>query len=75
MNNNKTDLDEYNFVIDPKTKEKLSVHSQKGGAILSSYVERYKIYKNTMDEIIKYNKTDNNTNKTNNKTNDIMKDN
>ena len=46
--------DNFSYVIDPETKEKISVHSQKGGNILSSYVKRYRTYRNTMNEIKNY---------------------
>lgn len=32
----------FNFVVDPKTKEKISLFGQSGGEILSNYVKIYK---------------------------------
>ena len=38
-------MPEFKYIIDPKTKEKISLFDQKGGTILSDYVKKYKLFR------------------------------
>jgi len=38
-------MPEFKYIIDPLTKDKISLFDQKGGTILSDYVKKYKIFR------------------------------